>query len=300
MSTISLDLLAIAADLRAVFPSLDQVAPVRRLGSGFGSVVVETAGGAIFRVARNAAAAAGQAKEARLLPVLQPRVSLSVPDPRWYAPPSTRFAFGVMGYPKLPGTPFKPAHLRHSDQTRIASDLGQFLRDLHRFPLAEAVTLGLPGPNQRRAELAALRDRSLPLQRSVLTEREYRLLTRWWDSFLADPRVWQYPPALCHGDLWYGNILIDEAGPAVTAVLDFENAAISDPAQDFATQLYLGEPFTLRALEAYRAAGAAVDPEFPYRTHRLWELREAGMPDDPAEYDDQIRKLRAGPILHYG
>ena len=40
-----------------------------------------------------------------------------------------------------------------------------------------------------------------------------------------------------------------------------------------------------------------MDPDFLYRRQRLWELREAGVPDDPAEFADQVRKLRAGPIL---
>jgi hypothetical protein len=38
-------------------------------------------------------------------------------------------------------------------------------------------------------------------------------------------------------------------------IIDFESAIIGDPAQDFASLLYLGEPFTSFVINVYRALG---------------------------------------------
>ena len=40
-----------------------------------------------------------------------------------------------------------------------------------------------------------------------------------------------------YGDFWYENILVDEASEIIVGIIDFENATIGDPVQDFATQL---------------------------------------------------------------
>lgn len=297
MLSSSPDLPTIASGLQSVFPSLIQVAPLAVLGLGFGSLVVETAGGVVFRLARNRTAGEGHAREVRFLPVLRQRSSVPIPNPEWYAPPSTQFSFGIIGYHKLPGTPLTPAQLRTADQESIASALGRFLWDLHNFPIGEAQALGVSGPDEQSVKLESLRDRSLPIWRQLLTGGEYRLLTAWWDSLIVDPQMGEYAPAVCHGDMWYENILMDDAGRTITGILDFENVEIGDPAQDFATQLYLGEAFATRVLYIYRALGGGVDAQFLHRMQRFWELREAVIPEDPAEFEDQIRKLRSSPIL---
>ncbi len=294
----------IGADLRAAFPDLASVTPIGLLGAGFRSIAVETDGGLVFRIAGNRSAADGHAKETRLLPALQGRVPVAVPDPRWHAGPSAAFPFGLIGYPKLPGAPLLPELLARADLPGLAARIAAFLLALHRFPPEEAAALGLPGPDDREAELAAMRAEVLPPLRAALTREEYRTVRRWWDTFLADRALRDYQPALIHGDLWYENVLVDSAARAVTGVIDFENAAVGDPAQDFATQLHLGEAFAALVLDAYRAAGGTLDARFLHRLRKLWELREfdglhfAIRAADREEFDDAIRKLRAGPVLN--
>ena len=297
MSDPAPDLTAIAAGLRAAFPTLGPRAPLRLLGVGFGSVVVETPGGVVFRIARHRAAAEGHAREARLLPALRQRVPLPVPDPRWSVRPSATFAHGAIGYPKLPGQPLTPERLARGASDEIASDLARFLADLHSFSTADAEALGVPNDDRRWEAIAARRDRSLPILRQTLDRTEYARVAEWWDDFLSDQTMREYAPALCHGDFWHENVLVDEAARRVAGVLDFESAEIGDPAEDFATLLYLGERFAAAVLTAYESAGGTVDAGFRYRVSRLWALREARVPDDPAELEDQIRKLRASPIL---
>ena len=290
--------------LQRVFPEIGAVAPLRLLNGGFRSIVVETAGGAVFRIGKNAEAWAGYLREWRLLPRLRGRLPLAVPDPRWYAAPSAHFPHGLMGYPRLPGTSLLPEHLSAANETRIASDLGGFLAALHRFPAEEAEALDLPPSPAADASWQALRDAVLPPLRSALSAAEYRAIVRWWDSFLADQEMGRYAPVLCHGDLWYEHLLVDGARRRLVGIVDFEGAGLGDPAQDIATQLYLGEAFAARVVDAYLGAGGAVDGGFNHRVRRLWEVREFGgvayavRYDDQPELADSLKKLRAGPILN--
>jgi aminoglycoside 2''-phosphotransferase len=292
----------IADRLRLLFPDLGQTRPARLLGVGFSSVVVEVGGQRVFRLARNPVAAEAQAREVRLLPELARWLATPVPDPRWHAGPGDDFPFGVMGYPMLAGQPLSPALVAGSDPLAISADLAAFLAELHTFPTERAVELGAPGPAERRAAVEALAEEELPLLRDLLTAEEHRTVSRWWDGFLADPALRSYPPRLVHGDLWYENVLVDEAAREVVGVVDFESAAVDDPAQDFATLLYLGERFVERVVDAYVASGGWLGGGFAHRLRRHWELRELGavrhaLRFDPSELADALRKLRAGPVL---
>jgi aminoglycoside 2''-phosphotransferase len=299
----ALALARVATGLRAAFPDLAGIEPLRIIGTGFGNTVVETADGLIFRLARHGQAAEGQRREARFLPALAERLPVSVPVPRWYAGPTAHFPFGVIGYRKLPGTPLQPAMLIAANAGTIAADVAGLLLALHRFPVDEAARLGLPGQEEERAELATLREAVVPTLRAGLPRTEYGVIARWWDRLLADERCWHFRPVVRHGDLWYENLLVDTGQGRIAGVLDFECAAIGDPAQDFATQLHLGERFTARVIAAYEAAGGALDDDFPQRLRRRWELREfdglrlAIEAGDEAELVDAIGKLRRGPIL---
>lgn len=298
MPDADVDLARLGADLQTTFPQLGVVTPARVLGSGFRSVVVATREGWAFRIAKNAAATAGQAKEARLLPALGPWLPVPVPDPRWHAGPSARFPFGVLGYRLLPGVPLDPAHLARADGAEIAAGVAAFLRALQKFPPAEALALGLPGPAARRARWEQMHAVTVPYLRAALPAAEYDTLARWWDTLLTDPRMEDYTPVLTHGDLWYENLLVDAELRALTGVLDFEDAGVGDPAQDFATLRHLGAAFTAQVINAFRAAGGTFDPGFAHRLDRLWELREfdglafALEIEDQEEIEDAIRKLR--------
>lgn len=299
------DLPDLGIALREAFPALPAITPVRVLGAGFRSVAVQTAEGLVFRVGLNKAAAEGHTMEARLLPALAPQVPVAIPRPSWHAGPSPRFPFGVLGYPLLPGVPVAPRHLTESGLEALAAALAHFLLALHRFPAVEALACGVPGPQERWARLERMRDDTLPALRLLLAANEYTLVARWWNDLLTDDTLLSMTPVLCHGDLWYENLLVDPHTATLTGIVDFEHAAVADLAQDFATQMHLGRRFTAHVVAAYRTAGGALGRCFPYRLRRHWELREldglhfALQTGDAAETADALRKLRLGPILNH-
>jgi aminoglycoside phosphotransferase (APT) family kinase protein len=294
----------LAVALSRAFPDLGTVAPLQVIGEGFRNLVVETANGIVFRIGKNPAAAERHRREVQLLPLLQARLPIAIPDPRWHAPPSAEIPFGALAYHKLPGTSLGPAMLHRLDVRWITEELAAFLVALHRVPIDETAEIGLVRAPVPEVASEDLRQEGLPVLRSLLSAGEYDAVEAWWSSFLADPVLRTYTSALRHGDLWYEHVLIDEASGHISGILDFEDAAIGDPAQDLAVQLHLGRPFLDRVLDAYREAGGTVDASFVHRTWRLWEAREvagvlfAARYDDPTELQDAIRKLRAGPILN--
>jgi len=299
----SLDLSALGVALHDTFPMLSAITPIRVLGAGFRNVTVETAEGLVFRVGRNAEAIKGHLMEAHLLPALAPHIPVAIPRPSWHAGPSPRFPFGVLGYPVLPGASFSPRFLTDSVLDGLAIAVARFLVALHRFPVSEALARCGPQPQERWARLELMRDVTLPALRSSLSADEYARIVRWWEDVFTDDTLRNTTPVLCHGDLWYENILIDPNTAELVGVVDFENAALADPAQDFATQMHLSRRFTARIIAAYRTAGGALGPCFPLRLRRHWELREldglyfALQAGDAAKTADAIRKLRHGPIF---
>jgi aminoglycoside phosphotransferase (APT) family kinase protein len=285
------------------FPELE-VAPLQHLETGFGSIVVETADGVIFRVARHEWAARGHAREAKLLPVVRRDMPVAVPQPRWYVEPGTPgIRYGAIGYRRLPGTPLSPERVDELGRETVASELAAFLVALHRFPPEVAEELGLSSADRDVGVLRAFRDAVLPSLEKTLARDEYRIVRRWWDRLLADPEIRRFTPTLRHGDLWYDHLLVDDLSGRLLGVVDWEAAALGDPARDFAAQFHLGADFAEATLAAYERQGGQVDDGLRHRIRRQWELREfAGIRaavelNDEEEFVDAIRKLRAGPLL---
>lgn len=301
------DLYALRALLGAECPDLGSVAFIRILGQGFSSLVVETDGGVVFKIALSEDAAKGQAKEAWLLPRLQSKLPVPVPEPRWCIGPARDLPFGAIGYRKLNGIPLQPQLLGGAAVRRkVARALGAFLHALHSFPTDEICQMQLPGPDEIRRELELLRAEVIPELRGALTRQEYVAIVQWWDAFLGDTRLRRFRPVVQHGDFWYENILVDPLTLDVTGVIDFEDSALGDAAQDFATLLYHGEDFVKEAIAAYRVAGGDLGEDFAHRVQRYWELRDfrggqwAIRHKDAWEFYDSIGKLRRGPILRAG
>lgn len=214
------------------------------LGSGFNSLVLETPHGRVFWVAKNRDATEGQVKEARLLPFLQTRLPVTVPSPRWYIGLCRPFPFGVIGYLKIDGVALQAQFFSELSPLSLVEACAGFLHSLHALPADEAQELGIPGPFPFWERRERLRIDVLPVLRAMLAAQDYSQMERWWEVFLGDATLRQTTSCLCHGDLWYENILVDATGQAVTGILDFEDTVIADPAQDFAALLSLGKPFT--------------------------------------------------------
>lgn len=294
-----MDLDALADDLGRTVPDLRPVGPLRLLDTGFGSVAVETRGGVIFRIARHPRAAEGHERERRLLPLLSSRVLVRVPEPRWRIPRDTPgFPLGAIGYEKLPGAALSPDLIR---ERSLAEQVAGIIRGLHDVPPEEVSAADLPGPGEWHAAHEAVLAKAVPAAGGFLSPDELAAVEGWAERFLSDGALGSFEPTLVHGDLWYGNLLADLSSGEIIGLVDWENAAVGDPAQDLATQFHLGEAFGNRVVDGY--AGGRPPEGLRHRVRRLWEFREftgvalsldAG---DPEELRESVEKLRRSPVL---
>lgn len=183
----------------------------------------------ILRVPRRPDVADRIPVEAGLLELLRPILPVAVPH--WLI--RTR---DLVAYHPLPGEPLAaedPITLthewHHAPSDRFLADLARVLATLHDVPTATATEIGVP---RRGAE--ALRretDDELDIARSALDVPEP--LVRRWRDWLDDDRYWPADTALVHGDLHPGHTLVDPAGE-LSGVLDWADAAVTDPAVDLA------------------------------------------------------------------
>jgi aminoglycoside phosphotransferase (APT) family kinase protein len=176
-------------------------------------------------------------REVALLPWLGPQLPLPVPVPEVVAedPLTVRHAY-------LAGGPCPGTSARHGDA------VGRFLRALHEVDPDEAVRHGARGADPASAELlstvARMADDVLPLLPQQVVPAARALLERVRNPSPA--------PRLAHGDLGPEHIRVD--GERVSAVIDWGDCCVRDPAIDLAWTVFGARPdFADAVVSAYGA-----------------------------------------------
>lgn len=203
-----------------------EVRSVTVLGEGLDNAAHEVNGELIVRTSKEAdpaKRAESIRREAGLLMAVSGISTLPVPEPVFVDPEA-----GTVAYRRLPGLPLIDHPV--AEPALLAPDLGRFLGRLHgtpqgkfeglverdRYPLkawledAEEDYMGvsgrLPAPDRRRIEGFLVRNPP------------------------TEPRTL----AFCHNDLGAEHVLVDVEANAVTGIIDWTDAAITDPARDLA------------------------------------------------------------------
>lgn len=204
--------------LRAHAPELLD-AEVVELGHGLDNTAY-VAGNLVLRVADSRRVG----REGRLLEAVAPRVSIPIPTPRFADEDA-----GVLGYERIPGRPL----LGREPADGTAQRLGRFLRELHAVDPATVEDLV---PTEDADPTEWLDDLDGP--------RELVRLVRETRPRPSRQRV------VAHADLGAEHIL--ELDGTLTGIIDWSDAAITDPALDFA-RLYrdFGPGFLKELLQTY-------------------------------------------------
>ena len=259
--------------IQSCFPGFE-VRSISYLAEGWSSAVWEVNGSHVFRFPKRPAIDAGLRKEIRLLPGLGPALSLPIPqfDFVWQGGPEYGGVF--VGYSRLPGVELlpedgpllsrpkdgemqqrsRPRVDESPEIARVPRQLGEFLTGLHQFPLSRAIALGIPSGDaaswreEYRTFYEVAQQRILPL----LDEPARANLSRGWSEFVDDPANFEFQPALVHRDLCGEHILFDPASGRIMGIIDWEDAAIGDPAFDFTGLLDFGVEFVEGVQAAYR------------------------------------------------
>ena len=185
-------------------------------------------------------------KELQWLPVLAPHLPLAVPAPVAAGEPGSGYPFRWAIYRWYEGRTF--ALDRVADEHQAAADLAHFVRELRRVDASG-------GPPSRRDRPLRVRDaetrsaiESLPA--SIDTEA----VTAAWEASLRLPE-WDGSPVWTHGDLLPPNLLVENG--RLSAVLDFGNVGVGDPAVDV---IPAWSVFSAEGRHAFRAALGVDDP----------------------------------------
>lgn len=282
--------------IRALTPPIEiQAARLNRDGLVNDIVIVNDA--VVFRFAKNEQSRALLVHEIRVLQFVAKHISLPVPCFESLAP-------DVVMYPFLRDEPLSREtilRLPLPKQTALAAQLAQFLQSLHTIP---------------SAELTAHHIRTKTLPTRVAYEKFYADLERelfpllmrhqviWLNQLFAP--VWErtldfsIKPALAHGDLGPYHLLYDPATQLLSGVLDFGEASLYDPADDFANLLNgLGESFVSRMLLYYPSASLLLERARFYAANLELQWVMHGLRSDDRSWF-AVHLGRARDVLPFG
>jgi aminoglycoside phosphotransferase (APT) family kinase protein len=250
------------ATLRDQFP---QVAwgTLRHLGSGWEFDAWITDDGWVFRFPRRARAVADLRHERPILelvaPVLAPEIA--VPRPELWGEPGPHFPWHFAGYRFVEGVAVD--HPRAPLHPELPAQLARALGRLHAVDPDEARRAGIPEDREGLSEwFDEIRERV----------REVAFVARLGlDAAPALPAPYEGPLRLVHNDLCPDHVLVDRATGAATGILDWTDAALADPTQDFIfLATWQGWDMVERVLDHYPLP---LDPEFRFRLSGMARIR---------------------------
>ena len=213
------------------------------------------------RLPRHAGAARQASKEFEWLPRLAACLPLAIPVPLAVGEPAFGYPWRWAVSRWLIGEVATAEGL--SESAAAAVQLGEFLTALHRFASAEVAILATRDDLRTRP----LADRDQATRAAIAAVDgafDGAALTRLWDEALGAPG-WDRSPVWVHGDFHTGNLLT--AGGRVSAVIDWGELAIGDPACD------LTVAFALMSASSRAAFRATLDlDDAAWTRGRGWAL----------------------------
>ncbi|MEF2070068.1 phosphotransferase family protein [Consotaella aegiceratis] len=242
---------------------------------GWDSVAIEAGGRSIFKFPKTAAAQAALQREAALLRLIRPRVSLPVPAMRLHGEDAVFSEHAL-----IPGDHLLTAGydaLGPADRDTLAATLARFYRDLHRIAPADAKAAGVQAlPPWMDAD--GIARRALPLLAPGIRARATVAL----DLYRA---LGPDPLGSCLGyfDGHGWNMAFDHKKRRLNGIYDFADAGIGPVHQEFIYASFISFELSERLMAAYEAlTRSSLDRRRIWvltGVHRLWELAE--MADDP-------------------
>ncbi len=182
--------------------------------------------------------------EHQWLPKLAPHLPLQIPVPLAMGKPTEEYPWHWSIYKWLEG---QTASIdRITDLSQFGTTLGEFLNTLQQ---CDATGGPIAGPNNfhRGGNLSVYDAETREAIANLKDNIKVEAITAIWELALSS--TWQRSPVWIHGDIALGNLLVSNG--QLSAVIDFGQLAIGDPACDLAITwtLFKGE-----SREAFRNA----------------------------------------------
>jgi len=277
---------ALRAVIVAAFPELAD-SDFRLRTAGWHSTAVEVDDRLIFKFPRHPEAERALVREAGLLAVVRPAVTLPVPDLALHPGPPL-----FSRHAKLPGDHLLAAdyaRLPERARQRLAQQVAGFYAELHRLDPAEMRAAGAQ-PIEPWLPADTILERALPALPPALRELAKRTISAWRE-LPPDPAGTTYGFFDGHG--W--NMAFDHDRGHLGGIYDFADSGLGDLHQEFIYTSFVDPDLTARVVAAYEArTGRALDRgriALLTGVHRLSEL--AQLADDPDHRPEMIRHVAA-------
>jgi Ser/Thr protein kinase RdoA (MazF antagonist) len=274
------------AAIARAYPELEGSA-FRLLAEGWHSTAVEVDGRLVFKFPKSEAAERALLKEASLLAMVRPRVSMPVPEMRLHHGPPV-----FTCHDKLPGEHLLSGGYRKLSETArdlLGAALGTFYAELHLLDVQRMKNAGA-APIERWQSPQAVRAKALPkLDRDL---RDYaEAIVSAFERLPPDPCGMTYGFFDGHG--W--NMAFDHERGRLGGIYDFADSRIGPLHQEFIYTNFISSDLTKRVVAAYEAkTGRRLDRRrigILTGFHRLSELAE--LADDPRHAPAMIRYFAA-------
>lgn len=246
------------------------------LPPGWHSIAVDADDALVFKFPRGEAARTALEREASLLTVIGPAVTMPVPALTLFPGPPV---FSM--HRKLRGAQLAAAdyqRLAASAREHLAASLALFYAELHALDSARLRAAGADDIEPWMPAEEMLR-RAMPVLPATLWPTAEDIAGAW-DDLSPDPHGTTYGFFDGHG--W--NMAFDHEGRRLNGIYDFADSGFGPLHQDFIYSNFISPDLTARIVEAYEAlTSRALDRrriDILTGAHRLWEVAQTAA--DPA------------------
>ena len=270
----TLDLAHCRAAIEAAFPEL-ATSRFELATEGWDSVAVDVDDRLIFKFPRHAVAEKALQREAQLLAVIRPQISMPVPD--------LRIAQGLplfSVHEKLKGVHLVTAdydRLPEVARQRLGERLGRFYAELHGLDEAKMLAAGA-GPVAPWQPVSAMRERALAMLTADIRQKAVAAIDAF-EQLPPDPFGSTYGFFDGHG--W--NMAFDHVNQHLTGMYDFADSGFAPVHQEFIYARFVSPDLTERIIASYEVlTDRAIDRQrvdILTAAHRLSELAE--LADNP-------------------
>jgi aminoglycoside phosphotransferase (APT) family kinase protein len=264
--------------VRAQFPEVG-ARVVQKLGEGWDFEAFDINNRWVFRFPKRKNDCDFLLWEWKLLEEIFSLLPIPVPHYEFRGQPSDDFPYYFGGYAKLPGRQAQGLQLPAAAIPGVAATIGRFLRSLHSInpvlahQIAKEDADGAAAIANGRKEVLE----ELPLLEAYLGAELCQHCQRFFQDEMNRPEEYTGPGCLVHGDLQAEHILIDADTCEITGMIDWSDAYIGDPAEDFAgLWTWQGEELLEATIQCY---GLPVDESMRQRIRYKGLVQAVGNAD---------------------
>jgi aminoglycoside phosphotransferase (APT) family kinase protein len=244
--------------IREAFPNLE-IKTIRNNSDGLTNDVLIVNDDLVFRFPKNKTWARELlANEIKVIELLRNLVEIPLPQFELAAEDLSVHRF-IKGKPLCRHDVLKS---NEKEKTKIAEQLGVFLKQMHNVPMEEVKRHGIGNSDTNRSREVWLKlYENAQKELFPLVMPHVREMTdEHFASLVRDAEFMNHEPRLMNGDFVPYHILYDETKRKVVGIIDFGTAGAGDAAADFACVIYnYGESFLKRMTRVYPEISEAID-----------------------------------------